>query len=92
MKKIMQIQALEMIDIAIKETINILSIDKDPLIYSFLQELNRYKSLATIHWPLNAEEKLTVDIGRAAVRELDNSYPQYATLLSQVGALLRNSL
>jgi hypothetical protein len=85
----MKIEALDKLNLAIKETKFLQENDKNPLLPAFLRELQRYMVLACDHWPLNAEEKATVDIGRVAIRELDNVYPDYVTLLSNIGALLR---
>lgn len=85
----MKNDALDKLDLAIRETEFLLLNDKSPLLPAFLNELQRYRSLACDHWPLNAEEKKTVDIGRVAVREFDETYPDYVTLLSNVGVLLR---
>lgn len=86
----MRRDALEKLDLAIKETETLLLNDKDPLLSSFLKELQRYQKLACDHWPLSPDEKKSVDIGRVAVREFDNEYPDYCTLLSNVVALLRD--
>ncbi|MBA5607392.1 hypothetical protein H3H36_18710 [Duganella sp. FT3S] len=80
---------LNKLDMAIQETETLLLKDKDPLLSGFLKELQRYVKLTRDHWPLSSDEKMSVDIGRVAVREFDNTYPSYCTLLSNVGALLR---
>jgi phosphoenolpyruvate carboxylase len=85
----MRIDAINKIDTAIQRTNEILAIDKSQLLEAFLKELNRYRRLASDHWPLTDDEKETVDIGRVAVREFDNIYPEYTTLLSNLGVLLR---
>lgn len=85
----MKTEIINKIDTAIKETEKILLNDKNQLLIAFLKELNRYKNLIIDHWPLTLNEKGTIDIGRIAVRELDDLYPDYVTLLSNIGAILR---
>lgn len=85
----MKIEAINQIDAAIEQTKKILITDNSQLLIAFLSELNRYRNLAIDHWPLTIYEKETIDIGRVAVRELDDLYPDYVTLLSKLGVLLR---
>ncbi len=85
----MQTLAIEKIEQAIQETNLLLSTGEDFLLQSLLNELNRYKMLTQDHRPLSYQEKTAVDIGRVAVRELDELHPEYVTLLCDVGALLR---
>ncbi|MBA5639788.1 hypothetical protein H3H37_22255 [Duganella sp. LX20W] len=83
------LDALDKLGLAINETELLLVNDRSQILLAFLKELQRYREMACDHWPLSADEKTTVDIGRVAARELDNMYPDYVTLLSRVGALLR---
>jgi len=80
------------LDDAILHTRQLLGHGYDALLEAFIVELERYRSLAEDHWPLTSEERATVDIGRVAVRELDDVFPDYVTLLSQVGAKLRKGV
>jgi hypothetical protein len=82
-------EVVKAIDIAIERTKELLAVDDDPLLRPFLIELQRYQRVATDHWPLTPDEKRSVDIGRVAARELDDVYPEYVTLLCNVGAALR---
>ena len=83
-----QAEMLSRIDTTIAETENLLSAQGDLLLKSFLKELKRYRALVSDHWPLTEGEKSSVDIGRVAVRELDDVYPEYTALLSRLGVLL----
>lgn len=78
-----------MVDEAIASTSTLLEQDDDPLLQSFLTELRRYRQLLVFHSPLTDEEKAGVDIGRVAVRELDETWPDHAAQLSRMGAFLR---
>lgn len=84
-----QEEAIRTVDEAIASTLTLLEQGDDPLLQSFLAELRRYRQLIASHWPLTAEEKSGVDIGRVAVRELDETWPDYVTQLSRMGAFLR---
>ena len=84
-----QISAINKIDRAIGETKSLMSVDKDPLFPAFLIELTRYRSLVESQWPLDRSQKDSVDIGRVAVRELDESYPDYVSTLCKLGSFLR---
>lgn len=90
----MQIQALAInkIDQAISDTKDLMAVDKDPLLPAFLSELHRYRSLAESHWPLETDEKNSVDIGRVAMRELDEKYPEYVGILCRLGSFLREEI
>lgn len=80
------------IELAMKKTEELLIQREDPLLQFFLKELQRYKDLVNDHWPLTSEEKISVNIGRVAVREFDEAYPDYVTLLSQIGAAMREEI
>ena len=90
----MQIQALALnkIDQAISETKDLMVIDRDPLLPAFWSELIRYRSLVESHWPLEENEKNLVDIGRVAMRELDEKYPDYVGTLCSLGSFLRDDI
>lgn len=88
----MQYEIIQAIELGLKETNNLLSRSDDPLLMDFLTELHRYKDLVNDHWPLTPEEKNSVDIGRVAVREFDDFYPEYVTLLSTIGGALRKEI
>lgn len=75
---------------AVKRTRQLLGRGYDALLQAFIVELERYRTLIDDHWPLTPEERTTVDIGRVAVRELDNVFPDYVTQLSELGAKLRS--
>lgn len=77
------------INVAITQQKNILIFDNNKIFITLLTELDRYRDLAIGHRPLTDHEKETVGIGRVAARELDDLYPDYVTLLSNIGALLR---
>lgn len=79
------------LDTAVAHTEKLLGGAYDPLLKAFIVELERYRSLVNDHWPLTPDERTTVDIGRVAVRELDDVFPEYATLLSELGARLRSA-
>jgi hypothetical protein len=85
----MQPKMIQAVDSAIANTEKLLSHADNPLLRAFVSELQRYKTLVENHWPLTNMEKETVDIGRVAVRELDDVYPDYVTELCQLGAALR---
>ena len=88
----MQNFIIENIEKAIEETYLLSKNDGDLLLKSFVSELLRYKLLVQDHWPLSEQEKKTIDIGRVGVREFDQLYPDYVTLLCNVGALLREEM
>ena len=67
-----------------------MTLANDPILPAFLTELCRYRGLVQSHWPLDSDEKSTVDIGRVAVRELDERYPNYVETLCNLGAVLRD--
>lgn len=87
-----QILAISKIDHAISETNSLMTLSSDPLLPAFLDELNRYRELVESHWPLDSREKSSVDIGRVAVRELDETFPTYVGVLCSLGAFLREEV
>lgn len=80
---------IQAVNSAIASTEKLLGQADNSLLRAFAGELQRYKMLVENHWPLTAAEKESVDIGRAAVRELDDMYPDYVTELCQLGAALK---
>lgn len=88
----MQDKIILAIELAMKKTEEFLVQREDPLLQFFLKELQRYKNLVNDHWPLTSEEKISVNIGRVAAREFDEVYPDYVTLLSQIGAAMREEI
>ena len=88
----MHYKIIQAIDLAMRKTEEYLMLREDPLLRTFLTELQRYKNLINDHWPLTSDEKISVNIGRVAVREFDEEYPDYVTLLSQIGAALREEI
>ena len=90
----MQIQtlAINKIDQAISDTKDLMAFDEDPLLPAFWSELVRYRSLVESHWPLDANEKNSIDIGRVAMRELDEKYPDYVGILCRLGSFLREEI
>lgn len=88
----MQDKIILAIELAMKKTEEFLVQREDPLLQFFLKELQRYENLVNDHWPLTPDEKISVNIGRVAVREFDEVYPDYVTLLSQIGAAMREEI
>ncbi|MBP1207347.1 hypothetical protein JOD97_005427 [Duganella sp. 1411] len=75
----MKIQALAInkIDQVISDTKDLMAIDRDPLFPAFWSELIRYRSLVESHWPLDENEKNSVDIGRVAIVDLKSAASEF---------------